>query len=594
MPGRGRANRYSRNTGQAVPDALAAYDRALRLLKPGYKRVHLDEIGFMPDEIDCPWMDLPLMSPLSIEASHLHGVARMCAAMGATQPLGRHVDLAEIPSDHLQEVLNAIHAACEAEPLMPGFTPNIKYVCISQVHFVYAHKLAKEGSRTLYNDGLSPIKWLESDWDGANILEDRPVCAIYDSSLLLDIEAAMALAMRHNSNHERFTASQVGWELVARRLDLVESAMSGEDGEDTRATIDFVKKRLAERLRPLISPPDGRAPWRAPDDEAEMYRKPFDPSSKHIKLSPLMAHRANASSKLISQSGISNTEGRIEHCEYRFCFTQPCGHYSCKYMQTLSFLQSQEAHVIDAEGVEMHRRKMLQEYEHKLIFGEAPNDVEMLSVNRHVQEAAIHGMAPGEHGMAPAEHELSQTTQHLQILADQFRGMNIGTPKSMPAAMLEQHTTYKDPVAEHDLYAKMRETRPTKPKDHTPKGKLWEQALRAQASQPPKDHTLTALALEAPREKISFRRRYTKITAKSSGIHGDADMPPNAGLMFKGLQARRQYDTTQPTQAQSSSSDLGSQGAAPPQQDTVQESSTTAGLRTYGEYNSYDSCDGSS
>ena len=125
MPGRGRGRAIK--SCREVPDALAAYDRALRLRKPGYKRVHLDEIGFMPDEIDCPWMDLPLMCPLSIHARHLHGVARMNAAMGATQPNGVHVDLVEIPSDHLQEVLNAIRQACEEEPLMPGFTPNIKY-----------------------------------------------------------------------------------------------------------------------------------------------------------------------------------------------------------------------------------------------------------------------------------------------------------------------------------------------------------------------------------------------------------------------------------------------------------------------------------
>ena len=65
---------------------------------------------------------------------------------------------------------------------------------------MHAHKLAIDGTRTVFNAGGVPIRWPDSDAEGKLILEQGPLCALYGSNLLHDIDATNALCSDDNLN----------------------------------------------------------------------------------------------------------------------------------------------------------------------------------------------------------------------------------------------------------------------------------------------------------------------------------------------------------------------------------------------------------
>ena len=111
-----------------------------------------------------------------------------------------HVDLIEIPEEELPEIRKANKERALTDDLMPRCSENIVYVCAGKTHFVHAQKLAKDGSRTLFNQGEVKIRWKDDDTEGATILEQGQVCAIYSSKLLQDEEAMNALCAEDNLN----------------------------------------------------------------------------------------------------------------------------------------------------------------------------------------------------------------------------------------------------------------------------------------------------------------------------------------------------------------------------------------------------------
>ncbi len=168
-------------------------------LKPHLARVNLTEIGFSEmnrggGEV-CP--------------HHVHEVAyHIRNAMTQVQRY-QYVDLIKIPKESLQKVLQVNRDRCEADPLMPRFSSKIRYVCITKTHFVHAHKLAKDGTHTLYNRGEDPVRWQDADTEGAQIIEHGPLCSIYSKRMFNDIEAVHAVA-----NQELFPSaspSMRGW-----------------------------------------------------------------------------------------------------------------------------------------------------------------------------------------------------------------------------------------------------------------------------------------------------------------------------------------------------------------------------------------------
>ena len=167
-----------------------AGDRAQKHRKPGSVRICLDEIGFWPNN----------RGGMGLCSHHIHEVAWDCKANKTKLLHYQQVDLAEIPADQLQEVRDVNRKRCDGDALMPRFSQRIEYVCASKTHFVHAQKLARDGNRIIFNKGEVPIRWQEADAEGAQILEQGPACAIYGEGLLLDIDAAHALASDDNLN----------------------------------------------------------------------------------------------------------------------------------------------------------------------------------------------------------------------------------------------------------------------------------------------------------------------------------------------------------------------------------------------------------
>ena len=166
-------------------DALA---RAQQYRKPFLARVNLTEIGLSETnrggEGVCP--------------HHVHELAHHIKNEMTQVQRYQYVDLIKIPKESLQKVLKFNCDRCEADPLMPRFSSKIKYVCITKTHFVHAHKLAKDGTHTVYNRGEDPIRWRDADTEGAQIIEQGPLCAMYSRRMFKDIEATDALANADN------------------------------------------------------------------------------------------------------------------------------------------------------------------------------------------------------------------------------------------------------------------------------------------------------------------------------------------------------------------------------------------------------------
>ena len=167
-----------------------AGDRAQKHRKAGLVRISLDRIAFWPDN----------RGGMGLSSHHVHEVAWDCKTNKTKLQRYGHVDIIEVPRDKYQEIFRANQERCEADPLMPRFAPAFEYVCASKTHFTHAHKLAKDGNRSIFNQGEVPIRWGETDHEGQLIIEQGPLCAIYHSQLLHDLDAATALASDDNLN----------------------------------------------------------------------------------------------------------------------------------------------------------------------------------------------------------------------------------------------------------------------------------------------------------------------------------------------------------------------------------------------------------
>ena len=165
--------------------------------KPGFVRIPLDQIGFWPGHRD----------GLGISSHHVHIIAWDCKDHGTQLQRYQHVDLIEIPQDSLQQVRDANRERCEADDCMPRFSPHMKYVCATKTHFVHAQKLAAEGNRSIFNKGDVNIRWQDGDLEGAQIIEQGPLCVIHGSSLLHDSDATIALASDYHSDCSGTTIS---------------------------------------------------------------------------------------------------------------------------------------------------------------------------------------------------------------------------------------------------------------------------------------------------------------------------------------------------------------------------------------------------
>ena len=185
--GRGMADSKHKLT-----DVEDASDRAQKRRKSDcLARVHLDKITFWPFN----------RGSSGIISHHIHEVAFDCVTNKVSRRRYNHVDIVEIPDGKLKEIKDACRERSQQDSLMPKFSENIKYVCLTKTHFTHAQKLALDGNRCLFNENPPiNIRWTPEDVEGATILAEGPVCQIYSSSLFDDQEAMEAMGSEDNLN----------------------------------------------------------------------------------------------------------------------------------------------------------------------------------------------------------------------------------------------------------------------------------------------------------------------------------------------------------------------------------------------------------
>ena len=176
-----------KRSGVALEDAS---DRAHKHRKIGNLRIPVDQLGFLPDN----------RGGMGILPYHVHEVAWDCLANKTKLSRYQQVDVVKLPHGKLQEVLEANRNKCEASTLMPPFSPAIQYACLTKTHFVHAHKLGRDGTRTLFHEGKVRIRWQLADEEAAVINEQGVLCAVYDSALLDDVDALRSVMGDDNLN----------------------------------------------------------------------------------------------------------------------------------------------------------------------------------------------------------------------------------------------------------------------------------------------------------------------------------------------------------------------------------------------------------
>ena len=122
-------------------------DRALRFREEGLFRKKLDELGFLPCN----------RGNLGISGHHVHEVAWSCI-LGIRANRYKQVEVVRVPESCLDDWRRSNAERCESDALMPSFSPNMRFALLSKNHFTHANKLARDGNRSLFNEGKIPIE----------------------------------------------------------------------------------------------------------------------------------------------------------------------------------------------------------------------------------------------------------------------------------------------------------------------------------------------------------------------------------------------------------------------------------------------------
>jgi hypothetical protein len=132
------AELMSKRQSNEVEDAS---DRAQRCLKPGKTRVPIGQIGSW----ECN------RGGGGVSPHHVQEVAHGTQSHKTKLSRYDYVSLIEFNNEDRQRHLHLNRERCETDELMPKFSPDIQYVCVTKTHFVHALKLMKDGGRTVFN-----------------------------------------------------------------------------------------------------------------------------------------------------------------------------------------------------------------------------------------------------------------------------------------------------------------------------------------------------------------------------------------------------------------------------------------------------------
>ena len=91
------------------------------------------------------------------------------------------VRLVEVPQASLDKWRQENKRRCD-DPLMPKFSPEMKYCLLTKHHFVHSHKLIKDGC-SVFNEGNHPAKLKDDDEEGKMVQSVGVKAVIYGPEL---------------------------------------------------------------------------------------------------------------------------------------------------------------------------------------------------------------------------------------------------------------------------------------------------------------------------------------------------------------------------------------------------------------------------
>ena len=165
-----------------------AEDRGQRLRRVGSVRLQLSALGFM----QCN------RGGMGCSGHHAHEVAHDCLQNKVKLFRYDPVCVVRIPDKLLVEFREVNKHKCATDPFMPLFSPSMVYGLLMKTHFTHACKLAKDGGRTLYNQGTQKLTFAGEEW--GKILEQGVLCVEYESELLDDDRSLKCVMSQDNLN----------------------------------------------------------------------------------------------------------------------------------------------------------------------------------------------------------------------------------------------------------------------------------------------------------------------------------------------------------------------------------------------------------
>ena len=207
-------------------------DRAANYRKPGGNcRFDLERLAFHPDN----------RGGLGCSAWHAHEVAWDGTDNGVSLRRYKEVEIVEIPPEFLQGIKDANRRKCEEDPLMPKFSESVTHVTLGGTHFTTAAKLAKEGHRTVFNEGKIKINWSNAE---AVLIKTRGIMTVEYSMDLFRDPAALHHLMGEDNLNAQIQMKQDEMPMFGK----VERIMRGPECRSHRDPADYDLGKVLEHV----------------------------------------------------------------------------------------------------------------------------------------------------------------------------------------------------------------------------------------------------------------------------------------------------------------------------------------------------------
>ena len=215
----------------SVVDSL---DRATSYKEEESCRQFLKLIGFHPSH----------RYGLGINSEHVHELAHACQE-GVRQHKYGAVDVIRVPAKALDQFRDVNKKKCENDKLMPRFSPEMKFACLTRTHFTHACKLNSDGARKLYNEEAGALIDFNDNQEIRKIMEEGVKVTIYKEEMWDDMEAIYALM---SADNEHASVAMVEDEVQCQcRIETAISYLRSNGTEDKHMTPTQVFEAVKSR-----------------------------------------------------------------------------------------------------------------------------------------------------------------------------------------------------------------------------------------------------------------------------------------------------------------------------------------------------------